>query len=200
MTVVEDGEGNLIGSILSADVFSRCVAFLIELWDILTLYTAIVVRYYKPLITVRSMTISAGTRNRTTLYICGTDEYGTATERQAEKEKRSEEALCKEYHDLHKETYDWFDIGYISSVSFYPKQLNIIDIDLITSVVPPRPCTQSNSRSDYFNLPAHCTFRICQEVYLNLDRNGFLEEARKEQTFCEGCNKYLNNTACAHSR
>lgn len=60
------------------------------------------------------MTTSVGTRNRTTLYICGTDEYGTATERQAEKEKRSEEELCKEYHDLHKETYDWFDIKCLS--------------------------------------------------------------------------------------
>jgi methionyl-tRNA synthetase len=66
------------------------------------------------------VTTSSGTRNRTTLYICGTDEYGTATERQAEKEKRSEEALCQEYRTIHKETYDWFDIGYASYVSLAP--------------------------------------------------------------------------------
>ncbi|KAF8239794.1 methionyl-tRNA synthetase [Tricholoma matsutake] len=115
--------GNIIGSTLSADVFSRY----------------------------------SRTRNRTTLYICGTDEYGTATERQAEKEKRSEEELCKEYHDLHKETYDWFDIGF-----------------------------------DHFGRTSTILHReICQEIYLNLEKNGFLEKEHKEQTFCEGCNKFL---------
>jgi methionyl-tRNA synthetase len=160
-----------------------------ELGVVLTLDTGIVVRYSWPFIAVRFVTTPVGTRNRTTLYICGTDEYGTATERQAEKEKRSEAALCKEYHNLHKETYDWFDIGYISHVSLHPAQLNITDIDLTTSVVPPRLSTQSNSRSDHFNRQTHCTSRICQEVYLNLEKNGLLEKAHKEQTFCEGCNK-----------
>jgi hypothetical protein len=82
----------------------------------LMLDTGIAVCYPGPPVVHRFVTISAGARNRTTLYICGTDEYGTATERQAKKEKRSEEALCKEYHDLHKETYDWFDIGYLSRI------------------------------------------------------------------------------------
>ncbi|KAG6851095.1 hypothetical protein H0H93_000975 [Arthromyces matolae] len=65
--------GNIIGSTLSADVFSR---------------------------------------NRTTLYICGTDEYGTATETQALKEKITPRELCDKYNALHVETYKWFDIGF----------------------------------------------------------------------------------------
>jgi len=53
----------------------------------------------------------SGARNRTTLYICGTDEYGTATETQALKEGISPQELCNKYYTLHRETYDWFDIG-----------------------------------------------------------------------------------------
>ncbi|KAJ7678877.1 tRNA synthetases class I (M)-domain-containing protein [Mycena polygramma] len=70
--------GNIIGSTLSADVFSRY----------------------------------SRTRNRTTLYICGTDEYGTATETQALKEGITPRELCDKYHLVHKDTYEWFDIGF----------------------------------------------------------------------------------------
>ncbi|KAH8100812.1 methionyl-tRNA synthetase [Cristinia sonorae] len=52
------------------------------------------------------------TRNRKTLYICGTDEYGTATETQALKEKITPRELCDKYNALHIETYKWFDLGF----------------------------------------------------------------------------------------
>lgn len=52
------------------------------------------------------------TRNRNTLYICGTDEYGTATETKALEEKVSPQALCDKYHALHAEVYKWFNIGF----------------------------------------------------------------------------------------
>ncbi|KXN84737.1 putative methionine--tRNA ligase, cytoplasmic [Leucoagaricus sp. SymC.cos] len=119
--------GNIIGSLLSADVYSRYVK----------LYSR--------------------TRNRRTLYVCGTDEYGTATETQALKEGLTPKALCDKYHILHKETYSWFDIGF-----------------------------------DYFgrtSTPHHT--EIAQEIFLNLGRNGFLEKMEKEQTYCEGCAKFL---------
>jgi methionyl-tRNA synthetase len=59
-----------------------------------------------------SIELYTGTRNRRTLYVCGTDEYGTATETQALKENITPKALCDKYHGLHRETYDWFEIGY----------------------------------------------------------------------------------------
>ncbi|KAG9032046.1 putative methionine--tRNA ligase, cytoplasmic protein rar1 [Serendipita sp. 407] len=68
--------GNIIGSTLSADVFSRYVC----------------------------------TKNRNTIYICGTDEYGTATERQAMKEGKTPQELCSHYWKVHKDTYDWFEL------------------------------------------------------------------------------------------
>lgn len=70
--------GNIVGSVLSADVFSR---------------------YNKA-------------RGRPTLYVCGTDEYGTATETQALKEGVTPEELCAKYNKIHAEVYEWFEIGF----------------------------------------------------------------------------------------
>ncbi|RKF71883.1 Methionine--tRNA ligase, cytoplasmic [Golovinomyces cichoracearum] len=70
--------GNVIGSVLSADVFSR----------------------YSKL------------RDRPTLFICGTDEYGTATETRALQTNQTPRQLCDEFHQKHKDIYDWFEIGF----------------------------------------------------------------------------------------
>ena len=70
--------GNIIGSVLSADVFSR---------------------YCKA-------------RGHPTLYVCGTDEYGTATETKAIEEGVTPQQLCDKYNRLHKEVYDWFEIAF----------------------------------------------------------------------------------------
>ncbi|KAI0784527.1 methionyl-tRNA synthetase [Abortiporus biennis] len=51
-------------------------------------------------------------RNRRTLYVCGTDEYGTATETQALKENLTPRELCDKYNVFHVETYKWFHIGF----------------------------------------------------------------------------------------
>ena len=55
--------------------------------------------------------VYSGTRNRRTLYICGTDEYGTATETQALKEAITPKQLCDKYNAVHAETYKWFELG-----------------------------------------------------------------------------------------
>ncbi len=47
-----------------------------------------------------------------TLYICGTDEYGTATETRAMEEGISPQELCDRYYKIHKEIYDWFGIAF----------------------------------------------------------------------------------------
>ncbi|KIL67647.1 hypothetical protein M378DRAFT_102224 [Amanita muscaria Koide BX008] len=115
--------GNIIGSLLSADVYSRY----------------------------------SRTRNRRTLYICGTDEYGTATETQALKEGITPQELCDKYYLVHRDTYKWFDIGF-----------------------------------DYFGRTSTTWHaKITQEIYLNLQKNNYLERQEKEQTYCEGCERFL---------
>ncbi|KAG8754668.1 hypothetical protein FRC12_011125 [Ceratobasidium sp. 428] len=96
-------------------------------------------------------------RNRRTLYICGTDEYGTATETQALKEKITPRELCDKYNALHRETYDWFELSF-----------------------------------DHFgrtSIPEQT--QVCQEVYINLSKNGMLQMQTKDQTYCESCSKFL---------
>jgi methionyl-tRNA synthetase len=46
------------------------------------------------------------------MYICGTDEYGTATETKAIEEGVSCQELCDKYHTLHKEIYETFEIDF----------------------------------------------------------------------------------------
>ncbi|KAJ9148351.1 Methionyl-tRNA synthetase [Pleurostoma richardsiae] len=70
--------GNIIGSVLSADVFAR---------------------YCKA-------------RGFPTLFVCGSDEYGTATETKALEEGVDPATLCAKYHAIHKDIYDWFEIGF----------------------------------------------------------------------------------------
>ncbi|PVH93681.1 methionyl-tRNA synthetase [Periconia macrospinosa] len=70
--------GNIIGSVLSGDVFAR---------------------YCRG-------------RGINTLYIGGTDEYGTTTEARALVEKCTPQELCDKYHTIHAEIYKWFNISF----------------------------------------------------------------------------------------
>uniref|UniRef100_A0A1Q3FWE3 Methionine--tRNA ligase, cytoplasmic n=1 Tax=Culex tarsalis TaxID=7177 RepID=A0A1Q3FWE3_CULTA len=47
-----------------------------------------------------------------TLYICGTDEYGTATETKALAEKLTPKQICDKYFEIHNSIYRWFGIGF----------------------------------------------------------------------------------------
>jgi len=51
-------------------------------------------------------------RNYETLYICGTDEYGTATETRAAEEGISPRELCDRYFLIHDDVYRWFNISF----------------------------------------------------------------------------------------
>ncbi|KAH8407407.1 hypothetical protein KR222_008420 [Zaprionus bogoriensis] len=47
-----------------------------------------------------------------TLLICGTDEYGTATENKALAENMTPREICDKYFELHNSIYRWFGIGF----------------------------------------------------------------------------------------
>jgi len=47
-----------------------------------------------------------------TCYICGTDEYGTATETRAAEEGISPRELCDRYWAIHNDIYSWFEIDF----------------------------------------------------------------------------------------
>jgi methionyl-tRNA synthetase len=47
-----------------------------------------------------------------TLYICGTDEYGTASETKALQEGIEPRELCDRYFVIHRDIYKWFEIDF----------------------------------------------------------------------------------------
>ncbi len=51
-------------------------------------------------------------RGYDTLYICGVDEYGTATETKALEEKTDPRSLCDHYYGEHTKIYEWFKIDF----------------------------------------------------------------------------------------
>ncbi|GMO29371.1 MAG: methionine--tRNA ligase [Termitinemataceae bacterium] len=51
-------------------------------------------------------------RGYETCYVCGTDEYGTATETRAAEEGISPAELCGRYWKIHDEIYRWFNISF----------------------------------------------------------------------------------------
>lgn len=60
------------------------------------------------------------------IYVCGTDEYGTATVTKAMKENKTPQEICDHYHTLHKEIYEWFDCDFdIFGRTTTPKQTEI---------------------------------------------------------------------------
>ena len=78
-----------------------------------------------PWLTIRCRYSKA--RGRPTLYVCGTDEYGTATETKAIEEKMTPRELCDKYAKIHAEIYEWFDIGFdIFGRTSTPEQTEIV--------------------------------------------------------------------------
>ncbi|MCL2044378.1 MAG: methionine--tRNA ligase [Treponema sp.] len=51
-------------------------------------------------------------RGYETLYVCGTDEYGTATETTAAEEGITPRELCDQYYSIHNRIYCWFNISF----------------------------------------------------------------------------------------
>ncbi|MCC7570788.1 methionine--tRNA ligase [Candidatus Micrarchaeota archaeon] len=45
------------------------------------------------------------------MFICGNDEYGTATEIAAHKEEISPKELCDKYHEIHKKVIKWWGVS-----------------------------------------------------------------------------------------
>ena len=51
-------------------------------------------------------------RGYNALYVCGTDEYGTATETKAVEEKLTPREICDKYYAIHRDTYQWFSCSF----------------------------------------------------------------------------------------
>lgn len=103
-----------------------------------------------------------------TFYVCGTDEYGTASETRALQEGVTPRELCDHYHKIHKAIYEWFNISF-----------------------------------DYFGRTSTQRHtEIVQDIFNEINKNGYIREEESEQLFCPHCGRFLAdryvNGTCPH--
>ncbi|KAH9369247.1 hypothetical protein HPB48_003091 [Haemaphysalis longicornis] len=126
--------GNIVGSVLSADVFARYCRL----------------------------------RNWNTLYVCGTDEYGTATETKALELGITPREICDRF-----------------------KQDSRRHLSLVQHLLRPLREDDDGASNKSLFLSLFLLFRIAQEIFLELHKNGYLCEEVVEQLYCNHCDRFL---------
>ncbi|XP_062059355.1 methionine--tRNA ligase, cytoplasmic isoform X2 [Lepus europaeus] len=145
--------GNIIGCVLSADVFAR----------------------YSRL------------RQWNTLYLCGTDEYGTATETKAMEEGLTPQEICDKYHIIHADIYRWFNISFdIFGRTTTPQQTKITQ-DIFQRLLSRGFVLQDTVEQLRCE---HCARFLADRFVEGVCPFCGYEEARGDQ--CDKCGKLIN--------
>jgi len=147
--------GNIIGCVLSADVFARFSRLM----------------------------------GNNTLYVCGTDEYGTATETKALKEGCTPQQICDKYHAIHKEVYEWFDIDF----DFFGRTSTKYHTDITQQIfldLQKNGCSKKMEVEQY--RCKHCNLTLSDRYIYGTCYHGDCkyEQARGDQ--CDKCGKLCN--------
>ncbi len=130
-----------------------------------------------------------------TMYICGTDEYGTATETRALQEGKSPRELCDYYHAIHKDIYQWFDISFDNFGRTSTEQQTEIVQSLFKMLDERGFITEKASTQLY--CPKCERFLADRFVSGTCPSCGY-EDARGDQ--CEHCGKLLDPTELQNPR
>ncbi|MBT4364713.1 MAG: methionine--tRNA ligase [Desulfobacteraceae bacterium] len=130
-----------------------------------------------------------------TLYVCGTDEYGTATETKAREEKLTPQQICDKYHAIHKEIYDNFNISFdIFGRTSTEKQTEIaqsIFQDLeVNNLIIEKKTKRTFCEKDSIFLADRFVEGVCPHCRY--------EDARGDQ--CDNCGKLLEPENLINSR
>ncbi|URE28961.1 Putative tRNA binding domain [Musa troglodytarum] len=149
--------GNIIGCVLSADVFARYCRL----------------------------------RGYNTIYMCGTDEYGTATETKAMEEKCSPKEICDKYHAIHRDVYEWFDISFDKfGRTSAPQQTEVCQA-IFHKLLDNKWLSENTMQQLYCDTcKRFLADRLVEGTCPTLDCN--YDSARGDQ--CEKCGKLLNPT------
>ncbi|XP_031262295.1 probable methionine--tRNA ligase [Pistacia vera] len=149
--------GNIIGCVLSADVFARYCRL----------------------------------RGYNAIYVCGTDEYGTATETKAMEENCSPKEICDKYHAIHKEVYKWFNISFDDFGRTSTPQQTEVCQEIFKKLLENNWLVENTMQQPYCDtckrfLADRLVEGTCPTEGCNY------ESARGDQ--CENCGKLLNAT------
>ncbi|XP_054262905.1 methionine--tRNA ligase, cytoplasmic-like [Macrosteles quadrilineatus] len=145
--------GNIIGCVLSADVFAR----------------------YSRL------------RGWNTLYISGTDEYGTATETKALEEGLTPRQICDKYFTIHRDIYQWFNIQFdLFGRTTTPQQTEVVQELFLLCHKNGYTCTQTMDQL----LCEKCDRYLADRFVEGTCPKCGYEDARGDQ--CDKCGQLIN--------
>ena len=124
-----------------------------------------------------------------TLYVCGTDEYGTATETRALEEGISPRELCDRYFVIHDEIYKWFNISFDK----FGRTSTEKQTEIVQSIF--KACDEQGYIKEGSIDQLYCT--SCERFLADRFVRGVCphcgyEDARGDQ--CENCGKLLDPT------
>jgi len=122
-----------------------------------------------------------------TLYVCGTDEYGTATETKALEEGVSPRELCDHYHAIHTDIYQWFNVSFDKwGRTSTPEQTEITQ-SIFTML---DEAGHIKEKTDTQLFCDSCDRFLADRYVLGTCPHCGYEEARGDQ--CEDCGKLLD--------
>ncbi|KAI8144458.1 tRNA synthetases class I (M)-domain-containing protein [Fennellomyces sp. T-0311] len=128
-------------------------------------------------------------RGYNTLLICGTDEYGTATETKALEEGVSCQELCDKYNAIHRKVYDWFGLSFDHfGRTTTPKQTKITQD--IFHKVHQHGFTSQDTMTQLFC--EKCQRFLADRYVEGICPSCKYNDARGDQ--CDACGKLLNAT------
>lgn len=116
------------------------------------------------------------------MFVCGTDEYGTATETKALEEKVSPRALCDKYNRIHAEIYGWFEIGFDTFGRTSTQQQQDITQDIFRKLYENGYLIERTSQQPYCE--KHKSFLADRYIEGTCPKCGY-EDARGDQ--CDKC-------------
>lgn len=138
-------------------------------------------------------------RNRgyDTLYVCGTDEYGTATETRALEEGKTPRELCDYYFAEHDKIYKWFHINFDKFGRTSNDECTEITQKLFRDLEKNGLITEHTNRQPF--CPKCSRFLADRYVHGTCPKCGF-DDARGDQ--CDKCGSLLDpvellNPRCA---
>ncbi|KAG0164866.1 hypothetical protein DFQ28_010268 [Apophysomyces sp. BC1034] len=128
-------------------------------------------------------------RNYNTLYICGTDEYGTATETKALEEGVSCQALCDKYNAIHQSVYKWFGLSFDHFGRTTTQQQTEICQEIFHKVYANDYVIEETMTQLFCE---HCQRFLADRYVEGICPLCQYEDARGDQ--CDACGKLLNAT------
>jgi len=130
-----------------------------------------------------------------TLYICATDEYGTATENKAREEGMTPREICDKFHVLHRQVYEAFNISF----DYFGRTSDPIHTEVTQSIF--RDLDQNGFIEEKETEQTYCEhdrmFLADRYVVGKCPACGF-EGARGDQ--CDSCGKLLQPTELLEPR